>query len=160
MQLRRLEIVGFKSFANKTTFLFDGSVTVLAGPNGSGKSNVAEAVRWVLGEQRPSALRSRRADEVIFLGSASRAPIGMAEVSLVMDNTDGRMGVDFGEVRITRRIYRSGESEYLLNGRRVRLRDITERLLTVGLGPDTYTVIGQGAVDELIQQKPEERRIA
>jgi len=160
MQLRRLEIVGFKSFANKSTFLFDGNVTVLAGPNGSGKSNVAEAVRWVLGEQRPSALRSRRADEVIFLGSDSRAPVGMAEVSLVMDNSEGRMGVDFGEIRITRRIYRSGESEYLLNGRRVRLRDITDRILTVGLGPDNYTVISQGAVDELIAQKPEERRIA
>jgi chromosome segregation protein len=160
MQLRRLEIVGFKSFANKSTFLFDSNITVLAGPNGSGKSNVAEAVRWVLGEQRPSALRSRRADEVIFLGSDSRAPVGMAEVSLVMDNSEGRMGADFGEIRITRRIYRSGESEYLLNGRKVRLKDITDRILSVGLGPDTYTVIGQGAVDELIQQKPEERRVA
>ncbi|HEX3245084.1 MAG TPA: AAA family ATPase, partial [Chloroflexota bacterium] len=160
MQLRRLEIVGFKSFANKSTFLFDGNVTVLAGPNGSGKSNVAEAVRWVLGEQRPSALRSRRADEVIFLGSDSRAPVGMAEVSLTMDNSEGRMGVDLDEVRITRRIYRSGESEYLLNGRRVRLRDITDRILSVGLGPDNYTVISQGAVDELIAQKPEERRVA
>jgi chromosome segregation protein len=160
MFLKRLELVGFKSFATRTiTDLLPG-IVVVVGPNGSGKTNIADGVRWVLGEQSARAVRARRPEEVIFAGSAARQPLGMAEVSLVLDNSDGTLPVEYGEVRVSRRLYRSGESEYLLNGARVRLRDITQQLLHAGLGTDTYSVIGQGAVDELILQRPEERRVA
>src|SRR5918912_812932 len=159
MFLKRLELLGFKSFATRTTAEFSSGISVVVGPNGSGKSNIADAVRWVLGEQSARAVRARRAEEVIFAGSATRQPLGMAEVSLVLDNADGTLPVEYGEVRVTRRLYRSGESEYLLNGARVRLRDITQQLLHAGLGPDSYCVVGQGAVDELILQRPEERRL-
>src|SRR5919199_2759447 len=160
MFLKRLELVGFKSFATRTTAELCPGIVVVVGPNGSGKSNIADAVRWVLGEQSAKAVRARRPEEVIFAGSAARQPLGMAEVSLVLDNADGSLPVEYGEVRVSRRLYRSGESEYLLNGARVRLRDITQHLLHAGLGPDTYSVIGQGAVDELILQRPDERRVA
>ncbi len=160
MFLKRLEIVGFKSFAAKTTAELPPGIVAVVGPNGSGKSNIADAVRWVLGEQSAKAVRARRPEEVIFAGSASRQPLGMAEVSLVLDNTDATIPLDYGEVRVSRRLYRSGESEYLLNGARVRLKDITNALLHAQLGPDSYSVIGQGSVDELIMQRPEERRVA
>ena len=159
MFLKRLELVGFKSFATRTTAELLPGIVVVVGPNGSGKSNIADSLRWVLGEQSARAVRARRAEEVIFAGSATRQPLGMAEVSLVLDNADGTLPVEYGEVRVTRRLYRSGESEYLLNGARVRLRDITQQLLHAGLGPDSYCVVGQGAVDELILQRPEERRL-
>ncbi len=158
--LKRLELVGFKSFAPRTVAEFEPGIVVVVGPNGSGKSNVADAVRWVLGEQSTRAVRARKPEELIFAGSAQRQPLGMAEVSLFLDNGDGVLPVEYGEVRVTRRLYRSGESEYLLNGSRVRLRDITQLMLQVGLGADGYGVIGQGAIDELILQKPEERRLA
>ncbi|MBI4494234.1 MAG: AAA family ATPase, partial [Chloroflexi bacterium] len=160
MFLKRLELVGFKSFAARTVLELDPAIDVIVGPNGSGKSNLADAVRWVLGEQSMRAVRSKRSEDVIFAGSASRAPLGMAEVSLILDNSDERLPLPFAEVRVTRRLYRSGESEYLLNGSRVRLKDITECLTHAGLGPDSYCVIGQGAVEELILQRPEERRLA
>jgi len=158
--LKRLEIVGFKSFATRTVADFAPGIAVIVGPNGSGKSNVADAVRWALGEQSTKAVRARKTEELIFAGTARRQPVGMAEVSLILDNADGSLPIAFAEVRITRRLYRSGETEYLINGSRVRLRDITQQLLHAGLGPDSYCVIGQGAIDELILQRPDERRLA
>src|SRR4051812_4904339 len=158
--LKRLELVGFKSFAPRTTTELQPGIVVVVGPNGSGKSNIADAVRWVLGEQSSRAVRARKAEEVIFAGSGSRQPLGMAEVSLVLDNADNSLPIEYSDVRVTRRLYRSGESEYLLNGARVRLKDITQLLLHAGLSPDSYSVIGQGSIDELILQRPEERRIA
>src|SRR6266446_8498861 len=160
MHLRRLDLVGFKSFAARTSTELLPGIVVVVGPNGSGKSNVADAVLWVLGEQSSKAVRARKPEEVIFAGSAARQPLGMAEVSLVLDNADGSLPIEFGEVRVTRRLYRSGDSEYLLNGARVRLKDITQLLLHAGLSPDSYTVVGQGSIDELILQRPDERRIA
>ncbi len=160
MFLKRLEIVGFKSFATRTVADFAPGIAVVVGPNGSGKSNVADAVRWALGEQSTKAVRARKTEELIFAGTTRRQPVGMAEVSLILDNADGSLPIAFAEVRITRRLYRSGEAEYLINGSRVRLRDITQQLLHAGLGPDSYCVIGQGAIDELILQRPDERRLA
>jgi chromosome segregation protein len=158
--LRRLDLVGFKSFASRTSTELQPGIVVVVGPNGSGKSNVSDAVLWVLGEQSAKAVRARKPEEVIFAGSASRQPLGMAEVSLVLDNADGSLPIDFQEVRVTRRLYRSGDSEYLLNGSKVRLKDITQLLLHAGLSPDSYTVVGQGSIDELILQRPDERRVA
>lgn len=159
MLLKRLEAVGFKSFATRTSVELVSGISVVVGPNGSGKSNIADSVRWVLGEQSARAVRARKPEEVIFAGSMGRQPLGMAEVSLVFDNADGALPIDFSEVKVSRRLYRSGESEYLLNNARVRLRDITHHLLHVGLGSDSYCVIGQGSVDELILQRPDERRV-
>lgn len=158
MRLKRLELQGFKSFAKRVTFEFEGGISVLVGPNGSGKSNVADAVRWVLGEQSAKALRSRRAEDVIFVGSAGRHALGMAEVSIVLDNGNGQLPLDYTELRVTRRLYRSGEGEYLINGARARRKDVVGLLLRAGLASDGYTVIGQGAVEELVLQRPEERR--
>lgn len=160
MFLKQVEIVGFKSFATRTVAELRPGIVVVVGPNGSGKSNIADAIRWVLGEQSAKAVRARKSEEVIFAGSASRQPLGMAEVSLVLDNADHTLPLAFEEVRVTRRLYRSGDSEYLLNNARVRLRDVVDHLLQARLGPDSYSVIGQGSVDELILQRPEERRIA
>jgi chromosome segregation protein len=155
IRLKRLDLHGFKSFPGSTTFEFDSGITAIIGPNGSGKSNIADAMRWVLGEQSYSNLRGRRAEDVIFSGSSARAPLGMAEVSLTLDNPDGDLPTPFHEVTITRRAYRSGENQYLLNGARVRLKDITQ--ITASLG-QAYTVIGQGLVDAALSQRPEERR--
>jgi chromosome segregation protein len=159
MHLRRLDLVGFKSFANRTTFLFEPGISVLCGPNGSGKSNVADAVRWALGEQSARAIRGRKGEDVIFVGSQGRQPLGLAEVSLTLDNSEGRIPLDYHEVKITRRLYRSGEAEYLVNGSKVRLKDIHQWLLHAALDAESYVVVGQGSVDELILQRPEERRI-
>jgi len=158
MLLKRLEIHGFKSFATRTVFEFDTGLTAIVGPNGSGKSNIADAVRWVLGEQSSRAIRTKKTEDLIFAGSANRPALGMAEVSLTLDNADSRLTVDYGEVTITRRIYRSGESEYLLNRVRVRLRDIVDLLLKANVGQNAYTVIGQGLVDAALSLRPEERR--
>jgi chromosome segregation protein len=158
--LKQLDIVGFKSFAARTSTELLPGIVVVVGPNGSGKSNIADAVLWVLGEQSAKAVRARKPEEVIFAGSASRQPLGMAEVSLVLDNTDASLPIEYDEVRVTRRLYRSGDSEYLLNGSKVRLKDITQLLLHAGLSPDSYSVISQGSIDELILQRPDERRIA
>ena len=160
MHLRRLDLVGFKSFASRTSTELQPGIVVVVGPNGSGKSNISDAVLWVLGEQSAKAVRARKPEEVIFAGSASRQPLGMAEVSLVLDNEDRGLPIEFNEVRVTRRLYRSGDSEYLLNGAKVRLKDITQLLLHAGLSPDSYTVVGQGSIDELILQRPDERRVA
>lgn len=158
MYLKRLEIQGYKSFANRVEFTFDGGITAIVGPNGSGKSNIADALRWALGEQSYSALRAKRTEDLIFSGSAQRARLGLAEVSLVLDNSSQWLPLDYSEVTVTRRAYRSGENEYYLNGNRVRLRDIVELLTRAGLGRNASVVIGQGQVDAALALRPEERR--
>jgi chromosome segregation protein len=158
MRLKDLELQGYKTFASRTQFVFDSGITAIVGPNGSGKSNVADAIRWVLGEQSYRTLRGKRTEDMIFSGSSQRARLGMASASLTLDNDDGWLPVDFSEVTITRRAYRSGDNEYLLNGSRVRLRDITELLSKSGLAHRTYTVIGQGLVDAVLSLRPEDRR--
>lgn len=158
MRLKQLELQGYKTFAAKTDFVFQGGLTAIIGPNGSGKSNVADAIQWVLGEQTYGRLRAKRSEDMIFSGSNERARLGMAQASLTLDNSDGWLNVDYGEVVITRRTYRSGENEYYLNGTRVRLRDISELLAQSGLAKRTYTVIGQGLVDQALSLKPDERR--
>jgi chromosome segregation protein len=158
MYLKKLSIQGFKSFATRTTFEFQTGITAIVGPNGSGKSNVADALRWVLGEQSTRLLRARKLEDVIFSGTPGRAPVGMAEVLLTLDNADRWLPVDFAEVEIGRRTYRSGESEYLLNGSRVRLRDITDLLMRGDVGQNSYSIMGQGLVDEVLSMSPDERR--
>ena len=154
-RLTRLEIQGFKSFLNRTVFAFEPGITGVVGPNGSGKSNVADAVRWVLGEQGQHALRAKKTEDVIFSGGQGRAPAGMAEATLTFDNADGWMPIEFAEVSVTRRVFRSGESQYLINGRKVRLKDVA--LLTAGLG-QSHVVVGQGLVDAALSLRAEERR--
>ncbi len=158
MHLKALEVQGYKSFANKVEFVFDEGITAVVGPNGSGKSNVADAIRWVLGEQSYSTLRGKKTEDMIFSGSDGRARLGMAAATLVLDNTDKWLPLDFSEVTIARRAYRSGENEYYLNGSRVRLRDVNEVLAKSGLGRQTYTVIGQGTIDRVLSLHVEERR--
>ncbi len=159
VRLKRLELQGFKTFAARTLLEFDHGITAIVGPNGSGKSNIADAVRWVLGEQSLRALRSRKSEDLLFAGSKRRPPIGMAEVHLTLENHDGLLPLDFAEVTITRRLYRSGESEYLLNRSRVRLRDIQDLLARADIGQNSHTVIGQGTVDHALALRPEERRL-
>ncbi len=156
--LKRLTLHGYKTFATRTEFVFDAGITAIVGPNGSGKSNVADALRWVLGEQSYTTLRGKRTEDMIFSGSEQRPRMGMAQVSLVLDNSTGWLPIDFAEVEIARRAYRSGENEYYLNGNRVRLRDITELLGSSGLSERTYSIIGQGLIDQALSQRPEERR--
>ena len=158
-RLARLELHGYKTFADKTEFLFPRGITAIVGPNGSGKSNIADAIRWVLGEQSYSVLRGKRTEDMIFSGSDARPRMGMATVSVTFDNSDGWLPVDFHTVVITRRAYRSGENEYYLNGTRVRLKDIQELLAASGLLKRSYAVIGQGLVDQALSLRPEERRI-
>jgi chromosome segregation protein len=158
MYLKSLEVQGYKSFANKVEFVFDEGVTAVVGPNGSGKSNVADAIRWVLGEQSYSNLRGKKTEDMIFSGSDGRARLGMASATLVLDNTDKWLPLDFSEVTIARRAYRSGENEYYLNGSRVRLKDVVELLGKGGLRRQTYTVIGQGMVDRVLSLHSDERR--
>ncbi len=155
MYLKRLQVQGFKTFAQKTEFLYDTGITAIVGPNGSGKSNIADAIRWVLGEQRYSVLRGRKTEDVIFAGSALKPAMGYAEASITFDNTDHKLPLDFNEVTVTRRAYRTGENEYYINKSRVRLKDITEATMPLS---QTYTVITQGMVDAALSQKPEERR--
>ena len=143
-RLQELRLHGFKSFAEPTRFTFEPGVTAVIGPNGSGKSNMADAIRWVLGEQSNRSLRTRRADDVIFAGSEARRPIGMAEVTLTLDNHDGWLPIEFESVTITRRAYRSGDPEYLINGSRARLRDVVELLAAGRLGANELVVVGQG----------------
>ena len=159
MELKRLEVFGFKSFADRTRFEFDSGVTVIVGPNGCGKSNVVDAVKWVLGEQSPKSLRGREMADVIFAGSESRRSLGFAEATLTFDNTRGILPIDAAEVEVSRRLYRSGESEYLLNRKPCRLRDVRELFMDTGVGVDAYSLIEQGKVDVLLQSNPQERRI-
>jgi chromosome segregation protein len=157
-RLKSLELQGYKTFAIRTLFEFPGMITAVVGPNGSGKSNIADALRWVLGEQSYSILRGKKTEDMIFAGSEQRPRAGMASATITFDNSDGWLPVDFVEVAITRRAFRDGQNEYLLNGQRVRLREISELLAQCGLSERTYTVIGQGLVDAALALKPEERR--
>ncbi|WP_404409113.1 chromosome segregation protein SMC [Jeotgalibacillus malaysiensis] len=159
MYVKQLEVLGFKSFAEKVQIDFVPGVTAVVGPNGSGKSNITEAIRWVLGEQSAKSLRGGKMEDVIFSGSDSRKQLNFAEVSLVLDNTDGALPLDYAEVSVTRRVFRSGDSEYLLNGVACRLKDITELFIDSGLGKEAFSIIGQGRVDQILNSKPEERRV-
>jgi chromosome segregation protein len=156
--LKRLDLHGFKSFPARTAFEFGPGITAIIGPNGSGKSNVADAIRWVLGEQSARAMRLRRLDDALFSGGRRRPPAGFADVSIWLDNADGRLPIAFAEVVVGRRLHRSGEVEYLLNRRRVRLRDVHELFGSAGLGPNSYALMGQGLVDQLLSLRPDERR--
>lgn len=158
MYLKRLEIIGFKSFADKIKLEFMPGVTAVVGPNGSGKSNISDALRWVLGEQSIKNLRGVKMDDVIFAGSEQRKPLGLAEVTIVLDNSDNSIPVDFTEIAVTRKLFRSGESDYLINKSSVRLRDVLELFYDTGLGKEAYSVIGQGKIDSILSVKPEERR--
>ncbi len=158
MYLKSIEVQGFKSFANKILFQFHNGITAIVGPNGSGKSNVADAVRWVLGEQSAKQLRGANMQDVIFSGTEMRKPLGYAAVSITLDNADRQLAVSYDEVTVTRRVYRSGESEYLLNGTQVRLRDINEMFYDTGIGKEGYSIIGQGQIDKILSGKPEDRR--
>lgn len=158
MYLKSIEIHGFKSFANKIVFQFHNGITGIVGPNGSGKSNVADAVRWVLGEQRIKQLRGASMQDVIFSGTELRKPLGYAYVAITLDNSDHQLAIDYNEVTVARRIYRSGESEYLLNGTPCRLKDVNELFYDTGIGKEGYSIIGQGQIDKILSGKPEERR--
>ncbi|MBQ2431585.1 MAG: AAA family ATPase, partial [Peptococcaceae bacterium] len=158
MYLKRLEIQGFKSFADKVEFEFPSGITAIVGPNGSGKSNVVDSIRWVLGEQSVKNLRGSKMEDVIFAGSAERRPLGMAQVSLTLDNSARIFDLDYEEVTVSRRLYRSGESEYLINKSPSRLKDIQELFMDTGLGREGLSIISQGKVDEILSLKPEDRR--
>ena len=158
MFLKSLEIRGFKSFADKTDFKFRKGVTAVVGPNGSGKSNVSDAVRWVLGEQSVKILRGGKMEDVIFAGTQFRKPVGLAQVSLTLDNSDGSLATEYNEVTVCRRIFRSGESEYLINNVKCRLKDISELFMDTGIGKEGYSLIGQGKIEAILSGKPEERR--
>ena len=158
MYLKSIEVQGFKSFANRIKFDFHNGITGIVGPNGSGKSNVADAVRWVLGEQRVKQLRGGSMQDVIFSGTENRKPLSYASVAITLDNSDHKLPVEYGEVTVTRKLYRSGESEYLINGAQCRLKDINEMFYDTGIGKEGYSIIGQGQIDKILSGKPEERR--
>ncbi len=158
MYLKSIEIQGFKSFANKIVFDFHNGITGIVGPNGSGKSNVADAVRWVLGEQKVKQLRSSSMQDVIFAGTQNRKPVSFAYVAITLDNADHALPLDYREITVARRVYRSGESEYLLNGNSCRLKDIHELFYDTGIGKEGYSIIGQGQIDRILSGKPEDRR--
>ena len=149
---------GFKSFADKTVLEFMPGITTVIGPNGSGKSNISDAIRWVLGEQSMKSLRGVKSEDVIFSGTQARKSLGFAEVSLVFDNEDNRLPVEFMEVTVTRKLYRSGESQYFINKTPCRLKDIVELFMDTGVGKEGYSIIGQGRIDEILSNKSEERR--
>ena len=158
MHLKALEIQGFKSFPERTVIEFHEGVTAIIGPNGSGKSNVTDAIRWVLGEQSVRTLRGSRMEDVIFTGTQSRRAMSFAEVTMVIDNADGQLPYDYSEIQVTRRLYRSGESEYLLNKTNCRLRDIAQLFMDTGLGRDGYSIVGQGRIDDILSHRSEDRR--
>lgn len=158
MYLKSIEVQGFKSFANKINFEFHTGITGIVGPNGSGKSNVADAVRWVLGEQRIKQLRGESMQDVIFSGTELRKPLGYAYVAITFDNSDHKLAIDYEEVTVARRIYRSGESEYSINGTPCRLKDVNELFYDTGIGKEGYSIIGQGQIEKILSGKPEEKR--
>lgn len=158
MYLKQLEIQGFKSFADKTTVSFGHDITAIVGPNGSGKSNISDAIRWVMGEQNSRSLRGQKMEDVIFGGTQKRGPVGFAEATLLLDNSDRALKYDADELMITRRYYRSGESEYYINRQSVRLRDINELFMDTGLGREGYSNISQGRIDEILSLKSTDRR--
>ena len=158
MFLKRLDIVGFKSFAERIAVDFVPGVTAVVGPNGSGKSNITDAIRWVLGEQSAKSLRGSKMEDIIFAGSDSRKPLNFAEVTLTLDNEDQSLPIDYNEVSVTRRVFRSGDSEFLINKQSCRLKDIVELFMDSGLGREAFSIISQGKVEEILNSKPEERR--
>lgn len=158
MYLKRLELQGFKSFADKTKLEFMPGITTVIGPNGSGKSNIADSIRWVLGEQSIKSLRGNKTEDIIFAGTQSRKSLGFAEASIVIDNTDGKLPIEYQEVTVTRRIYRNGESGYFINKTACRLKDVLELFMDTGIGKDGYSIIGQGKIDEILSNKSEDRR--
>ena len=158
MFLKSLEIRGFKSFADKTELKFKKGVTAVVGPNGSGKSNISDAVRWVLGEQSIKVLRGGKMEDVIFAGTQFRKPVGLAQVSLTLDNSDEQLATEYNEVTVSRRIFRSGESEYLINNTKCRLKDVTNLFMDTGIGKEGYSLIGQGKIEAILSGKPEDRR--
>jgi chromosome segregation protein len=158
MQLKSIELQGFKSFPDKTTLTFDSDITAVVGPNGSGKSNISDAVKWVFGEQSVKSLRGGKMEDVIFGGTQLRKAMGYASVTVTLDNADRQFACDSDLVSITRRLYRSGESEYRINGAAVRLKDIHELLMDTGLGRDGYSMVGQGRIADLISAKSRDRR--
>ncbi|MCB0300525.1 MAG: AAA family ATPase, partial [Calditrichaeota bacterium] len=158
MYLSRLEIFGFKSFANKITLKFDEGLTGIIGPNGCGKSNVVDSIRWVLGEQRPSVLRSDRMENIIFNGTATRKPLNIAEVSMYIENNRNILPSEYTELKLTRRLHRSGDSEYLINNQNVRLMDILNLFTDTGMGADAYSVIELKMVEQILSDNAQERR--
>ena len=158
MYLKRLELQGFKSFADKTVLEFMPGITTVIGPNGSGKSNISDSIRWVLGEQSMKSLRGAKSEDIIFAGTQSRKSLGFAEASIVIDNSDGKLPIEYSEVTVTRRIYRSGESGYYINKTPCRLKDVLELFMDTGIGKDGYSIIGQGKIDEILSNKSEDRR--
>ncbi len=158
MYLKKIELEGFKSFADKTVLEFMSGITTVIGPNGSGKSNIADAIRWVLGEQSMKSLRGSKTEDVIFAGTQNRKSLGFAEVSIVMDNSDQKLPIEYNEVIVTRRLYRSGESGYFINKTPCRLKDVLELFMDTGIGKDGYSIVGQGKIDEILSNKSEERR--
>lgn len=158
MYLKKLSLQGFKSFANRTNIEFESGITAIVGPNGSGKSNIADAIRWILGEQRIKNLRGSKLEDVVFAGSQGSKPVGMAEVSIVLDNSDARLNLDYSEVSVARRVYRSGDSEFLINNSPCRLRDIQELFMDTGVGRDAYCVLGQSDIDAILSPNSEDRK--
>ena len=158
MYLKRLELQGFKSFADKTILELMPGITTVIGPNGSGKSNISDAIRWVLGEQSMKSLRGTKSMDIIFAGTQNRKSLGFAEASLVFDNSDGALPIEYTEVTVTRKIYRSGETGYFINKVPCRLKDVLELFMDTGIGKDGYSIIGQGKIDEILSNKSEDRR--
>ena len=158
MYLKKIELQGFKSFADKTEIELKDGITTVVGPNGAGKSNISDAIRWVLGEQSIKALRGVKSEDVIFAGTQNRKSLGFAEVSLIIDNLEGRLPIEYTEVTVARRLYRSGETGYFINKTPCRLKDISELFMDTGIGKDGYSIIGQGKIDEILSNKSEDRR--
>lgn len=158
MFLKRIELAGFKSFADKTEMEFVRGITAVVGPNGSGKSNISDGIRWVLGEQSAKSLRGGKMEDIIFAGSDARKAVNYGEVSLTLDNEDHVLPLDFSEVTVTWRVHRSGESEYLINKQSCRLKDITELFMDTGIGREAYSIIGQGRIEEILSTRSEDRR--
>ena len=158
MYLKSLELQGFKSFPDKTKLTFEGGATVIDGPNGSGKSNISDAMRWVLGEVSSKSIRGTKMEDIIFAGTENRKALGFAEVSILIHNQDGKLPLDYSEVQVTRRVFRSGEREYRINGTSCRLKDIQELFMDTGVGREGYSIIGQGRIDEILSAKGDDRR--
>ncbi len=158
MHLKRLELQGFKSFADRTILEFKPGITAVIGPNGSGKSNISDAIRWVLGEQSMKSLRGAKSEDVIFAGTQNRKSLGFAEVSMIIDNEDKSLPIEYAEVTVARRLYRTGESGYFINKTPCRLKDVVELFMDTGIGRDGYSIIGQGKIDEILSNKSEDRR--